>query len=164
MSLELREKANKDKYLWDRNGWQELDLGLWSRNEATIIAVEEPQSPRANKVWQVRSSTKSTLIVFFNVKGIVHPEFVPPNSMNNSDFYYDILRHLRENVWWKIPELRRNHNWLLHHDNMPAHTSLKTTEFVTNNMVILPPPPYSLDLATCDFALFPKMKLKGWCF
>jgi transposase len=47
---------------------------------------------------------------------------------------------------------------------MPAHTSLKTTEFVTNNnMFIVPHPPYSPDLAPCDIALFPmlKMKLKG---
>jgi hypothetical protein len=35
---------------------------------------------------------------------------------------------------------------------------LKTTEFVTNsNMVIVPHPPYSSD---CDFALFPKLKMK----
>jgi hypothetical protein len=49
---------------------------------------------------------------------------------------------------------------------MPAHTSLNTTEFVTNNnMVIIPHPLYLLDLAPCDVALFPKlkMKLKG-CF
>jgi transposase len=39
--------------------------------------------------------------------------------------------------------------------------SLKTTEFVTNNnMVIVPYPPYSPDLAPCDFALFPKLKVK----
>jgi hypothetical protein len=39
--------------------------------------------------------------------------------------------------------------------------SLKTTEFVTNNnMVIVPHPPYSLDLTPCDFALFPKLKIK----
>jgi hypothetical protein len=45
----------------------------------------------------------------------------------------------------------------------PAHTSLKTTEFLTDNMVIVPHPPYSPDFAPCDFALFPKfkMKLKG---
>jgi hypothetical protein len=36
------------------------------------------------------------------------------------------------------------------------------TEFVTNNnnMVIVLYPPYSLDLASCDFALFPKLKMK----
>jgi hypothetical protein len=46
-------------------------------------------------------------------------------------------------------------------------TSLKTTVFVTNNnMVIILRPPYSPDLASYDFALFPnlKMKLKGQCF
>jgi hypothetical protein len=45
--------------------------------------------------------------------------------------------------------------------------SLKTTESVTNNnMVIIPHPPYSPDLAPCEFALFPKLKLKlkGRCF
>jgi histone-lysine N-methyltransferase SETMAR len=39
--------------------------------------------------------------------------------------------------------------------------SLKTTEFVTNNnMIIVPHPPYSPDLPPCDFALFPKMRMK----
>jgi histone-lysine N-methyltransferase SETMAR len=44
---------------------------------------------------------------------------------------------------------------------MPTHTILKTTEFVTNNnMVIVPHPPYSTDLGPCDFTLFPKLKMK----
>jgi hypothetical protein len=37
----------------------------------------------------------------------------------------------------------------------------KTTEFVTNNnMVIVLHPPYSTDLAAYDFAFFPKLKMK----
>jgi hypothetical protein len=44
---------------------------------------------------------------------------------------------------------------------VPAHRSLKTTEFVTNsNMVIVLHPSYSPDLAPCDFSLFPKFKIK----
>jgi hypothetical protein len=44
---------------------------------------------------------------------------------------------------------------------VPAHTSLKTTEFVTkNNTVIVPNHPYSWDLAPCDSVLFPKLKIK----
>jgi hypothetical protein len=82
------------------------------------------------------------LIVFVNVKGIVHHEFAPPNTMVNSDFYCEVLRHLRENVRRNKLELWHNYNWLLHH-NATAHTSLKTTKFVTNNnMVIVPHPPY----------------------
>jgi hypothetical protein len=38
------------------------------------------------------------LIVFFEVKGIVHCEFVPLNTTVSSDFYCDVLRRLRENV------------------------------------------------------------------
>jgi hypothetical protein len=71
------------------------------------------------------------------------------------------LRCLRENVWWKRPELWHNHNWLLHHNNEPIHRSLKTTEFLTNkNVVIVPQTPYLLDLAPYDFTLFPKLKIK----
>jgi histone-lysine N-methyltransferase SETMAR len=93
---------------------------------------------------------------FFNMKGIVHREFVSPNTMIISDFYCDILRCLRENVQRKRLEFWHNHNWL-HHDNAPTHMSLKTTEFVSNNnMVIVPHPDYSPDLAPCDFTLFPK--------
>jgi hypothetical protein len=108
--------------------------------------------------------TKSILIVFFKVKGTVHHEFVPPNTTVNSEFYCDVLRCLGENVRQKRPDVWRNHKWLFHHDKAPSHTSLKTTKFVANNnMVIIPNPPYLLDLAPCDFALFPKwkMKLKG---
>jgi hypothetical protein len=37
---------------------------------------------------------------------------------------------------------------------------LKAIEFVTNNIIINPQPPYSPDLAPCDFALFPTLKTK----
>jgi hypothetical protein len=76
----------------------------------------------------------------------------------------DVLRRSRENVRRKRPVLWRNHNWLLHHYNTPAHTFLKTRGFMINsNVIIIPDPPYSSGLASCDFALFPKfkMKLKG---
>jgi transposase len=39
-------------------------------------------------------------------------------------------------------------------DNAAAHTLVKTREFVTKkNMVIVPYPAYSPDLAPCDFAV-----------
>ena len=60
--------------------------------------------------------------------------------------------------------LWKNNSWLLHHDNAPAHTSLLVREFLTkNNTVRTPQLPYSSDMATCDFFLFPKIErtLKG---
>jgi hypothetical protein len=127
--------------------------------------VEEPTITKSKKdVAGLEFNREHAHVFFFSVKGIVHRAFVPPNTTVNSDLYCDFLRRLRESVWRKRPELRHNHNWLLDHDTAPAHTSLKTTEFVTNNnMVIISHAAYSLDIAPCDFALFPKleMKLKG---
>lgn len=49
----------------------------------------------------------------------------------------------------------------LHHDNAPAHTAAATLDFLTENGVrLLSHPPYSPDLAPCDFFLFPKLKLQ----
>jgi len=52
-------------------------------------------------------------------------------------------------------------DWVLHHDNAPAHTVLSVREFLgKKNIPVLPHPPYSPDLAPCDFYLFPKLKSK----
>jgi hypothetical protein len=51
--------------------------------------------------------------------------------------------------------------WLLHHDNAPSHTSVLTQQFLAKiKTAVIPHPPYSPDLAPCDFFLCPKMKLK----
>jgi histone-lysine N-methyltransferase SETMAR len=120
--------------------------------------VEQPTITKSKNGAASPASNKEH-VHFFDVKGIVHSEFVPPNTTVNSDLYCDILRLLRENVRRKRPELRRNHGWLIPHDTALAYTSLKTTEFVPN-MVIVPHQPYSPDLAPCYVALFPKLKMK----
>jgi len=73
-------------------------------------------------------------------------------------FYCEVLRGLRENVRRKPPEMWKNGEWLLHHDNVPTHTSLVVREFLTrNNMITVPHPAYSPDLApaisTCSLKL-----------
>jgi hypothetical protein len=54
----------------------------------------------------------------------------------------------------KKTEFWRNSSWL-HQDNATANTSLKTTKFVTNNMLIVSHPPYSPDLAPVISICFP---------
>jgi hypothetical protein len=50
---------------------------------------------------------------------------------------------------------------MLHHDNVQSHTSVFTQQIMAKyKMAVIPHPPYSPDLAPCDFFLFPKMKLK----
>jgi len=59
---------------------------------------KSPGSPQPKKVRQVRSNIKSMLICFFDQKGIVHKEFVPPGQTDNAAFYIEVLKCLRENV------------------------------------------------------------------
>jgi len=61
----------------------------------------------------------------------------------------------------KWPEMWKNGDWLLQHDNAPAHTSHVVREFLSkNNTTTVPHPAYSPDLAPCDFYVFLKMKLR----
>ena len=47
----------------------------------------------------------------------------------------------------------------VHHDNTAAHTALSVTRYLASlGWTIIPHPPYSSDLAPCDFFLFPTMK------
>ena len=55
-------------------------------------------------------------------------------------------------------------DWQLHHDNVPTHASCLRQNFLVKHQITqVTQPPYSPDLAPCDFWLFPKLKspLKG---
>ena len=118
-------------------------------------------SPRPKKARQSRSATKSMLILFFDIRGIVQHEFAPEGQTVNAGFYCSVLRRLREVIRRKLSELWCEGNWLLHEDNAPSHRTLVTREFLAhNNIITLPHPPYSPDFAPCDFFFFPKMKLQ----
>lgn len=77
------------------------------------------------------------------------------------------MRHLREAIRKKRPELWRENSWFLHHDNAASHTALVLRDFFAKNSThIVPQQPYSPDLAPFDFWLFSKLKrpLRGHRF
>jgi hypothetical protein len=77
------------------------------------------------------------LIIFFDIKGTVHKEFV------NFAYFSDVLQPLRENLRRLRSKLCRQKDWLLHHNNAPSHNSFFTTEFLTgNNMTLVLNPHY----------------------
>jgi histone-lysine N-methyltransferase SETMAR len=54
--------------------------------------------------------------------------------------------------------------WLLHHNNARPHTADLVQSMIEKiGAEVLPHPPYSPDLAPCDFFLFPRLKkiIKG---
>ena len=67
----------------------------------------------------------------------------------------------------KRPDKWTRKNWQLHYDNAPSHSADVIKDFLAkNNTALVRQPPYSPDLAPCDFWLFHKFKitLKGTRF
>ena len=59
----------------------------------------------------------------------------------------------------KRPALFKSGQWHFHQDNAPVHNSIVVTHYLTKmGIKTVPWPPYSLDLAPCDFWLFPKLR------
>ncbi|UYV72636.1 hypothetical protein LAZ67_10000122 [Cordylochernes scorpioides] len=98
-----------------------------------------PHEPRPKKARQVRSNVKVLLTVFLDCRGVVHHEFLPQGRTANKEYYLQVMRNLREAIRQKRPDLWKNKNWLLHHDNAPAHTSLLVSNFLAKNNTLMMP-------------------------
>ncbi|UYV71394.1 hypothetical protein LAZ67_8002960 [Cordylochernes scorpioides] len=133
-------------------------------NEKRSEEKTEPGEPRFKKARIIKSKLDCLLITFFDVKGLVHYEFVPEGQTINQHYYLDVLRRLREAVRQKRPEKWHQKNWLLHHDNARPHKAVTIQLYLAKHgIALLSQPPYSLELAPNDFFLYPKIKkvLKG---
>jgi histone-lysine N-methyltransferase SETMAR len=62
-------------------------------------------SLRMEKMRQVKSKFKCMLVIFFDIKGIVHKEFVLAGKEVSSAYYCDVLRRLCEDVLRICPKL-----------------------------------------------------------
>jgi hypothetical protein len=60
--------------------------------------MESPNSSRLEKARQVKSKVKSMIIIFLDIKGIIHKEFVLAGQTVNFTYFCDVLWELHENV------------------------------------------------------------------
>jgi len=112
---------------------------------------KSPQSPRKKKALMSKSKFKAMMIVFFRYPG---------GYLSGYQVYYkNVLTTLRERVGRRRPDMWKDASWILHHDNAQAHNALSVKRYLAkNNIPVMEHPPYSPDLAPCDFFLFPKIK------
>jgi histone-lysine N-methyltransferase SETMAR len=81
----------------------------------------------------------------------------------NSERYIEFLNKLKK----RFKRVRNENHAILQHDNATPHTSSRTREAIERlGFSLLPHPPYSPNLASSDFHLFPKLKehLRGQHF
>jgi len=135
--------------------------------DETWVHYFEPKRKQQNMVWiaegehppqmakRERTRDKVMYAIFFNGEGaIAHP--TPPGRTITGNYYRDsVLPYVQNQYNGKYP----NEPLRLHHDNAPAHRSGVVMDFMGEQGIeLIPHPPYSPDLAPCDFWLFSRLK------
>ena len=118
-------------------------------------------SPRFNKARQSKSTHKTLMIPLFYSTGMIYMHWVPTGQTVNKEYYVEVFREFRKRFRQKRAALVKSAQWHFHQDNAPGHNSILVTDYLTKmGIKTVPQPPYSRDLAPCDFWLFPKLKEK----
>jgi hypothetical protein len=68
--------------------------------------------------------------LLFRHRRIIHFEIVPKGATVNPAFYVEVLNRLIDGIRWKQRDLWRDCSYILHHDNVPAHSSLQVLQFL----------------------------------
>ena len=77
----------------------------------------------------------------------------------NKEYYVEVLREFRKRFCQKRPSLFKLGQWHFQQDNAPIHNTILVTDYLTKmDIKTVPQPPYSTNVAPCDFWLFPKLK------
>jgi hypothetical protein len=100
---------------------------LWE-NQVFLSGINSSKRVRMSK-----AQMNSILITFFDIKGIVHFDFIPQGQTVNQAYCMETLKWLREAVHKRRSELRLN--WILHHDNAPAHKVLSVKQFLVQKSI-----------------------------
>ncbi len=160
------ERLRADLYLLDK-----LVCG-----DNSPIYVMDPESKFESSVWlpagadrptkalRQRSQKKTMLTCFFDSLGEILIEFTEESI--DAEAYVETLRRLRERIRKKHPGMwqggvdgNSDREFVIQHDNASPHTANITIAFLFDQD-LLGHPPYSPDLAPCDFFLFPLLKKK----
>nr|XP_033783950.1 histone-lysine N-methyltransferase SETMAR-like [Geotrypetes seraphini] len=116
------------------------------------------QEPTPKRKKMASSAGKMMATVFWDFLGIIFIDYLEKGKTINGEYYAGLLQRLRAEIKMKRPHLSKK-TVLLHQDNAPAHTStIVMVKLHELRFKLIPHPPYSPDLAPCDFFLFPNLK------
>lgn len=141
----------------DESWIYQFDPELKTQSTVWVFPNEEPPT----KIKRARSVGKKMIASFFSASGHVATITLEDRRTVNSEWY---TTQCLPQVFQKIKENRPKASLrgiCLHIDNATAHSAARTLEFLERSRVkLVGHPPYSPDLAPCDFFLFPEVKKK----
>ncbi len=139
--------------------------------DETYVHYYEPPTKQKNRVWLTKGGKRPTIArrertigkvlyaIFFDPTGIVAKVVVPKGRSVTGQYYANTVLPAVLGHYQRRRPKTGFRGIKLHHDNAPAHTSKVVASFLESNKVaVIPHPPYSPDLAPCDFWLFPYLK------
>ena len=92
---------------------------------------------------------------------MIYMHWVPTGQAVNKEYYVEVLMEFRKRFLGKRPALFKSDQWDFQQDNASVHNSILVSDYLTKmGIKTVHHPPYSRDLAPCDFCLFPKLKGK----
>ena len=95
------------------------------------------------------------------VRKSIHQSWLPTGQTVNKEYYVEVLREFTKRFLGKKPALFKSGQWHFHQDNAPVHNSILVTDYLSKmGIKTVPHRPYSPDLASCDFWLFPEAEGK----
>lgn len=138
--------------------------------DKTWIHHYTPETKEQSKQWistgeRAPKKAKTTIsagkvmaTVIWDADGIILIDYLEKGRTITGQYYCALLDKF--DAAWKKKRTHPYRNKLLfHHDNAPAHSCLLTTQkLIELRYELLHHPPYSPDLAPCDFFLFPNLK------
>jgi [histone H3]-lysine36 N-dimethyltransferase SETMAR len=138
-----------ETWIYHRNIGRKVSNASW---------VGEGQPPRT-VVRRNRFEPKTMYIIFFRTSGLVHVDAVPWGVTIDTDYYIDNGLAPAFKAIEKQRKACGVKNIKLLHDGAKCHASKRTNNFIEDQGVkLVNHPPYSPDLAPCDFWLFDYLK------
>jgi len=138
--------------------------------DETWIHHHTPESKEQSKQWISTGETapkkakiglsanKVMATVFWDARGVIHVDYLEKGRTINGEYYSNLLGQFDSELKKKRPHMAKK-KVLFHQDNAPAHKSVVAMmKLCELHYEILPHPPYSPDLAPCDYYLFPNLK------
>jgi histone-lysine N-methyltransferase SETMAR len=114
--------------------------------------------PKPQKFKRTQSAGKVMATVFWDRKGVLLVDFMAHGTIINADRYCETLKKLRRAIQNRRRGMLTKGVCLLH-DNARPHITHQTVALLDQfGWDIITHPPYSPDLAPCDYHLFPKLK------
>ena len=138
--------------------------------DETWVHHYDPASKQESMQWLPKGSAppikfkvaklagKVMATVFWDCEGILLVDYLPHNMTITSAYYSKVFQNLYAAIKAKR-QGKLSRGILLHQDNAPVHTSRTVSDTIKEcKFEFIPHPPYSPDLAPCDYFLFPKLK------